>query len=95
MNKGNPVVVNQTVGQSYEVNRSTHYAQNAKVTENQLQSSEYRPDMSQKRINKSIPYTMEKAVINEIVVEKPIEVVVEKPVPFYKEVEVPYDVIVE
>ena len=51
--------------------------------------------MSQKRINKSIPYTMEKAIINEIVVEKPIEVIVEKPVPFYKEVEVPYDVIVE
>lgn len=38
---------------------------------------------------------MEKAIINEVVVEKPIEVVVEKPVPFYKEVEVPYDVIVE
>ena len=38
---------------------------------------------------------MEKAIINEIIVEKPIEVVVEKPVPFYKEVEVPYDVIIE
>ena len=37
----------------------------------------------------------EKAIINQKVIEKPIEVIVEKPVPIYKEVEVPYDVIIE
>lgn len=54
-----------------------------------------RPSVNQHRTNVNVNVRAEKAVINERIVEKPIEVIVEKPVPVYKEVEVPYDVIVE
>lgn len=54
-----------------------------------------RPSVNQQRRNVNVNVRQEKAIINERVVEKPIEVIVEKPVPVYREVEVPYDVIIE
>lgn len=54
VNKGNPYVVNQTVGKSYEVNRSTHYDENTRVTENKLQIRENRPNVDQRKVNKNV-----------------------------------------
>ena len=68
-------------GQSYEVDRRVHYNDQVKVSENHLQRVEMRPSVAQKQTHMNVNYRTEKAVINERIVEKPIEVIVERPVP--------------
>lgn len=79
----------------YEVKRSTYYTDNAQIQLNQLPAKEIRPSVGQQRIDKTVNINVERADVEEVVVEKHFTVQIEKPVPVYREVEVPYDVIVE
>ena len=88
-------VVDVVYGQSREVGRNVTYVGEERVRETRLAEREQRTSVVRKNVGKDIMVNAERAIINERIVEKPIEVVVEKPVPRYVEVDVPYDVIVE
>ncbi len=68
---------------------------NNRVTENNLPVKQQNPSIHRMQENKTIEMNAERAVIREVIVEKPIDVYIERPVPVYRDVEVPYDVIVE
>ena len=69
-NQGQPQVVDIRYLPSKEINRQTHYDPNERVTENRLQERVNRPSLSQHLRTKQVDVNAERAVINEIVVEK-------------------------